>query len=61
MTLPNLWALRGDVPVAPPECSVIRLSAQAATAFDEALASPAIDNPRLAEALQRARRFRFVR
>lgn len=42
------------------ERSVIQLSPQAAQAFSEALAKPAGVNERLAAALARPRRFRWV-
>jgi uncharacterized protein (DUF1778 family) len=42
------------------ERSVIQLSPQAAQAFSEALAQPARVNERLAAALDRPRRFRWV-
>jgi uncharacterized protein (DUF1778 family) len=42
------------------ERSVIQLSPQVAQAFSEALAQPASVNQRLADALDRPRRFRWV-
>lgn len=51
-------ALRAEEVLA--ERSVIALSPQAAQAFSEALAQPASVNRRLATALDRPRRFRWV-